>query len=555
MNLAGSGCGSGISGIKSGRGEICCVKGCGKCGGSGCGAIDGYTADECCEGNIESSGVLCEDTGEAPCIIDTSILWGTLPNPSPSPIMTIPSSCNIGLPSIRFVDSTGSNGRVYVEGDGCVTMTDIYEALKAQEDYWGSKGVIGVLDSRGHLKSNPSRYTNKWLLNCDLYILDGAVFYCRGSNIGGDCDELRIHSGSKHFELRGHGGSLYFESTEVTSWDTSNKRPKESYGSGRSFICCLSEKAGDETCKGASDEYYGECRMDIINSKIGYLGFDNSESYGLTWKVRGYCDDGSNPEVFDRTNVYGNIMGSEIYENYYGMYTYGHQGGVWTNNRVYDNHQYGFDPHDDSDYLTIANNKVYNNVNHGIIASKRCNNVMIYGNEVYNGGKYAAGIYLHRSSDNAIVHNNYVHDIRDGGITIMESFDIEVYDNVVKDVDFGIRITTGGSRNYIHDNYFDSCSRAGFYTYKGSEKPDASDDGRLEDNEFVDNDVRNTAMGVYLRDMDRTLIEGNTFTGTKRLEFNDVKDTTWKDNDLPKRACLKAEDSTFTGEEPAESCY
>ena len=49
---------------------------------------------------------------------------------------------------------------------------------------------------------------------------------------------------------------------------------------------------------------------------------------------------------------------------------------------------------------------------------------------------------------------------------------------------------------------------AGFYTYKGSEKPDASDDGRLEDNEFVDNDVRNTAMGVYLRDMDRTLIEG-----------------------------------------------
>lgn len=30
-----------------------------------------------------------------------------------------------------------------------------------------------------------------------------------------------------------------------------------------------------------------------------------------------------------------------------------------------DNHQYGFDPHDDSDYLTIADNDVYDNVNHG----------------------------------------------------------------------------------------------------------------------------------------------------------------------------------------------
>lgn len=39
----------------------------------------------------------------------------------------------------------------------------------------------------------------------------------------------------------------------------------------------------------------------------------------------------------------------------------------------------------------------------GIIASKRCNNVEISNNEVYNGGENAAGIFLHRSSDNAQV--------------------------------------------------------------------------------------------------------------------------------------------------------
>ena len=30
----------------------------------------------------------------------------------------------------------------------------------------------------------------------------------------------------------------------------------------------------------------GEARMDVIDSEIGYLGYHESESYGLVWKVR-----------------------------------------------------------------------------------------------------------------------------------------------------------------------------------------------------------------------------------------------------------------------------
>lgn len=41
----------------------------------------------------------------------------------------------------------------------------------------------------------------------------------------------------------------------------------------------------------------------------------------------------------------------------------------------------------------------------GIIASKRCNNVKIFNNEVYDGGEDAAGIFLHRSSDDAKVYS------------------------------------------------------------------------------------------------------------------------------------------------------
>ncbi|CAM9722400.1 unnamed protein product, partial [Hapterophycus canaliculatus] len=152
---------------------------------------------------------------------------------------------------------------------------------------------------------------------------------------------------------------------------------------------------------------------------MGYLGHDDSESYGLSWKVRGFCEDKSNPEVFDRVQVRGDIYGSNIYGMYYGHYTYGHEGGKWTYNQMHDNIQYGFDPHDDSDNLEIAHNKVWGNGNHGIIASKRCNNVKIHDNEVWGGAENAVGIFLHRSSDDAEVYYNHVHDMKDAGMALM----------------------------------------------------------------------------------------------------------------------------------------
>ena len=288
-------------------------------------------------------------------------------------------------------------------------MTDLYQA-RVESDGWTPKGPIYILDEDNDIDYAPTAFTGKWLLTAELYIRKGAVFYCKGTDIDGDCDELRIQStGSDDYhEVRGHGGSLYFENTLVTSWDTPNKQPQEDYEGGRSFLNCVSEYESDDTCIGQPKNDYGECRMDIINSEMGYMGFFDSESYGLTWKVRGFCKDLSNPEVFENTNVYGDIINSDIHHMYYGMYSYGHQGGVWTDNKMHDNVQYGFDPHDDSDYLTIARNEVYNNGNHGIIASKRCNNVEIYDNEVYDGGEEAVGIFLHRSSDYALVYSKYL---------------------------------------------------------------------------------------------------------------------------------------------------
>lgn len=46
------------------------------------------------------------------------------------------------------------------------------------------------------------------------------------------------------------------------------------------------EALDGETCSGRAQRNNGECRMDMVDSDMGYLGYDGTEAYGLTWKVR-----------------------------------------------------------------------------------------------------------------------------------------------------------------------------------------------------------------------------------------------------------------------------
>ena len=65
-------CSNGIAGVEASG--MCCTLGCGTCGGPGCGsrgAADGLTAEDCCAWRIRDSGVFCDVSGTAPCIIDS----------------------------------------------------------------------------------------------------------------------------------------------------------------------------------------------------------------------------------------------------------------------------------------------------------------------------------------------------------------------------------------------------------------------------------------------------------------------------------------------------
>ncbi|CAN0281289.1 unnamed protein product [Ectocarpus sp. 13 AM-2016] len=54
------------AGVSSG--SSCCEADCGTCGGPGC-SSRGSGAASCCTSNIQSAGILCSDSGAAPCIL------------------------------------------------------------------------------------------------------------------------------------------------------------------------------------------------------------------------------------------------------------------------------------------------------------------------------------------------------------------------------------------------------------------------------------------------------------------------------------------------------
>ena len=74
---------------------------------------------------------------------------------------------------------------------------------------------------------------------------------------------------------------------KVFGWDTYNNTPDVNETDGRSYISAVSEIVVNDTqaCDGNAKSTMGEARMDIEDSEIAYLGYHDSESYGLTWKV------------------------------------------------------------------------------------------------------------------------------------------------------------------------------------------------------------------------------------------------------------------------------
>ncbi|CAM9902640.1 unnamed protein product [Ectocarpus sp. 4 AP-2014] len=408
---------------------------------------------------------------------------------------------------------------------GCLTLTKLYDWL-ATEPADVPTGMLLTVDSTTEtaVSDTTATPTGIWLLDTSVVITNGVTFEIKGTSIGGDCDELKFSSTKKAWNrIMGHGGNIDIDSTVVRSWDASKTldhilKDSDDGTTNRSFISCVSEVVvdADETCDGTAQNDMGECRMDIVDSTVAYFGYDETESYGITWKVRGLCDDLSNKDtLFDSVRVYGDIKNSDIYGMWYGHYSYGHLGGVWTNNLMHDNHVYGFDPHDDSDYLTISGNTCYNNGNHGIIASKRCDHLLVENNESYDNG--GSGIMLHKSCDDSIVRGNTVYSNVDAGLSLVETSNCVVSDNEFTDNRWGFRVILGSTGNVLDSNILTENTYSDIYSYYGADEevPEVEPfTGINTDNTYSNNVVTHLVKTtVDIEDSDGTIISGNAFSG------------------------------------------
>ena len=436
---------------------------------------------------------------------------------------------------------SSTSQRIYLESadglrGGCATPTSVYEAL-------GAASPLYPLETPG-----------EWMLDESLYVLDGIVLNVYGTEMGGDCDYLRLRSDAETIvNVRAHGGSLDFMNTKVTSWDPSKAEVDSDWADGRSYISAISEVVLDpaETCEGAAKNNMGEARMDIENSEIAYLGYEAAESWGASWKLRGICKDKSNIELYEGIGVYGNLLGSDVHHLYYGHYGYAQLYSLLSDNKIHDNEVYGFDPHDDSLNITISGNEVYSNFHHGIIFSKYCHNAVVTNNFVHHNG--GVGIFPHYVSDNAIIAHNTVEQNGDSGIAFLESSGGLVYNNTVTNNVHGIRFSVGSRNNVVSNNVFEDNQGYDVYQYAGNDAVAEVESGNPTKNVLFANRFSGNVGGARLDDSVDTQFVSNVVEDWASFEFGDSTNTLILGNTFPSdmewsstSSCLNsASDVTF----------
>jgi parallel beta-helix repeat protein len=420
---------------------------------------------------------------------------------------------------------SASNNRIYVYNGGTMTLTEIRATTPNLPD----TALQRVGDAANKV----------WLLTANI-IVEGDTLL----NLTGDVKELRLQSNPSadyttdvtnfisitagNFDVGSTTaglGKIMVNGVKVTSWDTTANGPDTNTADGRAFMRARSALLGSAPA---------QSRMDILSSDVSYLGYEHSESYGLSWKVNG--DLGA-------IDVFGNIKNSKIHHNHYGVYSFGLKGapatasdpgsGQWTGNEVYSNDGYGFDAHDHSDDLVIDSNNVHDNGKvdkkgrHGIILSESCLRAQITNNTSNaNGGidvdpvtgepkPEGAGIMLHNFSDDGIVEGNTTSNNVDSGIAVFCSVRAQVRGNTVAgNGQYGIRLTVAAKNNTVDDNQISGSGKNGILVQPASDSNNVCGTLTPRDNTFTGNTV-GTSVEAAVKVTDAT---ANTFVGNT---FND----------------------------------
>jgi parallel beta-helix repeat protein len=248
--------------------------------------------------------------------------------------------------------------------------------------------------------------------------------------------------------------------------------------------------------------------------------------------------------IFDHVNVYGDIVGNRIHDNFWGVYAFGHEGGRWRNNEVDHNAGYGFDPHDDSDNLLIEGNDVHHNGHlgrgpHGIIASKNCDRLVIRNNRSWANAEH--GIMLHRHCDDCLIENNESFGNGGSGIALFDVDRTMVRNNLVRsNSNAGIRLSVGCADNVIVNNEVAYSGEEGLLMLPGTDpaEPDPVDPtvtNRNRRHTVASNLVHHCqSEGLQLTDSGDCLVVGNVFgANAPSMSFVNVSQVVFRSNSIP----------------------
>ena len=406
--------------------------------------------------------------------------------------------------------SVHSNNEIWLDGCGEVfTLTDIIN------DPDITSAMLEL-----------SNATNKtWLLKYNLLLREGTTLNLIGDS--GDVNWLRMASDSSTgVWLKARNGNINIQDTKITSWDDgAGAVDTDDTDNGRAYISLQSRFDGRATAaatacdvNGGTQEPY-ESRLDIVNSEIGYLGYNAGESYGVSMKV--YDATGLVPDrdIYEMVDIFGSIIDSTIHDNYFGAYTFGAYCMDVTGNKFEDNIQYGFDPHDDSDHIVIDNNIMRRNGNHGLICSKYCDNLQITNNQTYSN--LGNGIMIHREVTDSLLQNNISYLNGDSGIAVFDSYDNIIDNNTIdNNAKAGIRFSVGASDNTITNNMITSLELGGtgdgyaIYLYEGSDTTSEGGTKKPTNNLFQNNVVVGYHSPIiYAKEAQDNTFEDGTYEG------------------------------------------
>lgn len=363
-----------------------------------------------------------------------------------------------------------------------------------------------------------------WELNADLVLQTGATL---NLDRAGDVQTLRLQSlpsglATDVSALTAQYGTINITGVTVTSWTGTG--PDTDYAvpaggtRGRAFIRALSVMEGSTPRTST---------MNIVDSDIGYLGYNGSEAYGVAYKARGCGVDA--PNICAVLDVFGKQTGSTFHDNFMGTYTWGAKDMVFDDNTYSKNKSYGLDPHDDSDYLTITDNTFTENNNHGLICSQRCDHLTIRGNKAIDNGhtpyvgpgdddpsdNQVHGIMLHRGVTDTVVEDNEVRgQVNGGGIVVFDSVGNTIRNNTISGNKYGLRFSVGTRDLTVADNTITGSGTNALYTFKGTDSPVyTGTSGRPSDITFTGNAFSGAGAELFkVQDADRFTFTGGSVT-------------------------------------------